>query len=123
QINDTRGYDYGDRVICAVADQLRLHFRKGDVIARMGGDEFVVFICNISEGDPMEKKVAQLCTDIANIEMDGECAKITCSVGLALSSETTNTFELLYHHADQALYSAKDRAVTEKQHFSNQEEI
>ncbi|MEG1774502.1 MAG: diguanylate cyclase, partial [Oscillospiraceae bacterium] len=88
QINDAQGHDYGDKVICAVADRLRQHFRKGDVLARMGGDEFAAFVCNIPDVMWVEKKARQLCADMSAIEIGGENAKITCSVGLALSSQT-----------------------------------
>ncbi|MEG1790282.1 MAG: EAL domain-containing protein [Oscillospiraceae bacterium] len=109
QINDTKGHDYGDKVICAVAERLRMHFRKNDVIARMGGDEFAAFVCNIPDLELLEKKSRQLCEDISDIKIDGINAMITCSVGLAVSSEIENSFELLYHHADKALYNAKCR--------------
>ncbi|MEG0764673.1 MAG: EAL domain-containing protein [Pseudoflavonifractor sp.] len=109
KINDTRGHDYGDRVICAVADQLRLHFRREDVIARMGGDEFAVFIGEIPEIALVHEKARKLCADIEMISVDGAVAAITCSVGIALVHGTERSFDLLYHHADKALYSAKCR--------------
>ncbi|MEG0988430.1 MAG: EAL domain-containing protein [Clostridium sp.] len=109
QINDTRGHGYGDKVICAVAEKLRLHFRRGDVIARMGGDEFAAFVCDIPDVPLVVKKSYRLCFDISNIEIDEENANITCSIGLALSSAAEHSFEQLYHHADQALYRAKCR--------------
>ncbi|MEG1858074.1 MAG: diguanylate cyclase, partial [Pseudoflavonifractor sp.] len=109
QINDTQGHDYGDKVICAAADQLRQHFRKGDVVARMGGDEFAAFVTNLSDVAQVRQKALQLCEDMTAIKIDGELANVTCSVGVALSSETENSFETLYHCADKALYSAKCR--------------
>ncbi|MEG2176598.1 MAG: diguanylate cyclase, partial [Oscillibacter sp.] len=109
QINDTRGHDYGDKVICAVANHLRLHFRREDVIVRMGGDEFAVFVANIPDVALVEQKAHQLCRRIADIQIDGQDAGITCSVGIALSSPAEHSFEVLYHHADKALYSAKCR--------------
>ncbi|MEG0863161.1 MAG: EAL domain-containing protein [Clostridia bacterium] len=109
QINDTFGHDYGDRVIREVANQLRLHFRKEDVLARMGGDEFSVFVSDIPEISMVEKKVRQLCESMGNICIEGKNAGITCSVGIALSSETANTFTQLYQNSDKALYRAKCR--------------
>ncbi|MEG2518379.1 MAG: EAL domain-containing protein [Oscillospiraceae bacterium] len=109
QINDNRGHDYGDRVICAVAEKLRLHFRKEDVIARMGGDEFAIFIQNIPEVNLIEKKAHQLCESITDIEIDGENAEISCSVGIAVSTEEEHSFGTLYQNSDKALYSAKCR--------------
>ncbi|MEG1683902.1 MAG: EAL domain-containing protein, partial [Oscillospiraceae bacterium] len=88
QINDSRGHDYGDKIICAVADQLRLHFQKEDLVARMGGDEFAAFVCDIPDVALVEQKAHQLCGDIAAIEIDGKNADITCSIGIAVSSPT-----------------------------------
>ncbi|MEG0910299.1 MAG: EAL domain-containing protein [Ruthenibacterium sp.] len=107
KINDSCGHHYGDQVICIVADRLRALFRKEDVIARMGGDEFAVFVCNIPSASLIEQKAHHLCQEIAAIEIDGQNAKITCSVGIALSDENANTFHVLYRNADKALYYAK----------------
>ncbi|MEG1778117.1 MAG: diguanylate cyclase, partial [Angelakisella sp.] len=107
QINDVFGHDYGDKMICAVADKLSLHFKKEDVIARMGGDEFAVFIENIPSVEQVEARARQLCESMRDIKIDGKATDITCSVGIALSDEQNNSFELLYQNADKALYSAK----------------
>ncbi|MEG2174537.1 MAG: EAL domain-containing protein, partial [Oscillospiraceae bacterium] len=109
QINDTRGHDYGDKVIRAVAEKLCLCFRKNDIIARMGGDEFAIFIADISNSKPIEEKAHQLCKSMAEIKIDGEPAAISCSMGIALSSHTANSFAALYQNSDKALYSAKCR--------------
>ncbi|MEG2084773.1 MAG: EAL domain-containing protein, partial [Clostridia bacterium] len=107
KINDTQGHDYGDKVICAVADKLRATFRKKDLIARMGGDEFAVFIDDIPRLDIVESKAQQLCKAINEIVIDGEETNITCSVGIAHSSAELDQFELLYQNADKALYNSK----------------
>ncbi|MEG2144330.1 MAG: EAL domain-containing protein, partial [Oscillospiraceae bacterium] len=109
QINDVNGHDYGDKVICAVADKLRLYFKKEDIIARMGDDEFAIFIANIPNVELVEKRAHQLCESILNIKIDEIDRKITCSVGIAASSETEHSFETLYKNSDKALYSAKCR--------------
>ncbi|MEG1858534.1 MAG: diguanylate cyclase, partial [Pseudoflavonifractor sp.] len=109
QINDSRGHEYGDKVICAVARQLCLHFRKEDVIARMGGDEFAAFVGDIPDGTLVQKKAQRLCKSVLNIEIDGRRTEITCSIGIALSNQTTRSFQALYQNSDKALYSAKCR--------------
>ncbi|MEG0750699.1 MAG: EAL domain-containing protein [Oscillospiraceae bacterium] len=109
QINDTRGHDYGDKVICAVADLLRQHFRKEDVIARMGGDEFSIFVENIPDVRLIEQKARMLCDSMSDIIIDEKNADITCSVGIAISSQTVHSFDALYKNSDKALYSAKSR--------------
>ncbi|MEG2159033.1 MAG: EAL domain-containing protein, partial [Clostridia bacterium] len=55
KINDTKGHDYGDKVICSVATVLRLIY-KNDTITRMGGDEFAVFIEDVSDLEKLEAK-------------------------------------------------------------------
>lgn len=107
KINDTYGHSYGDKVICAVAEQLRLHFRKDDIVARMGGDEFSVFVQNSPDVKFLEKKAQQLCRKISALKINGENADITCSVGIATSGKIVRSFKQLYQNADNALYSAK----------------
>ncbi|MEG2022217.1 MAG: diguanylate cyclase, partial [Oscillospiraceae bacterium] len=107
--NDLHGHEYGDKIICAVADKLRAHFKKKDIIVRMGGDEFAVFISDIYDVDIVEKKAQQLCDDISEIVINNKNINITCSVGVAISDKETRTFELLYQNADKALYNAKCR--------------
>ncbi|MEG1578405.1 MAG: diguanylate cyclase, partial [Oscillospiraceae bacterium] len=109
QMNDTCGHNYGDKVICAVAKQLRRHFRKEDVIARMGGDEFSVFIGNIPNVALVEEKARQFCESMSAVKIDGGKAGLTCSAGIALSTPTVNSFAALYQNSDKALYSAKCR--------------
>ncbi|MEG2455526.1 MAG: EAL domain-containing protein, partial [Oscillospiraceae bacterium] len=109
KINDTFGHDYGDKVICAVADQLRAFFRRDDMIARMGGDEFAAFITDIPSLALVEQKARQLCASMADILIDGESTLITCSAGIAVSDDRSRTFEALYRNSDQALYRAKCR--------------
>ncbi|MEG1810415.1 MAG: EAL domain-containing protein [Clostridia bacterium] len=107
KINDSCGHDYGDKVICAAAGKLRSLFRKDDIVARMGGDEFAVFIGNIPDVEVVENKALELCKSMAEIVIDGKNAGISCSVGIAVSSEQDNSFSILYKNADRALYNAK----------------
>ncbi|MEG3029263.1 MAG: EAL domain-containing protein [Oscillospiraceae bacterium] len=109
KINDTYGHDYGDKVICAVAERLRLHFRKEDIIARMGGDEFAVFVKNIPDVKLVEMKARQLCESMLSIKIDGYPSEISCSVGISVSGESDNSFDMLYRNSDKALYNAKCR--------------
>ncbi|MEG2542956.1 MAG: EAL domain-containing protein [Christensenellaceae bacterium] len=107
QINDSRGHDYGDKIICEVANKLRSFFKNENIIARMGGDEFAVFVENIPEIECIKQESQQLCESMLDIEIDGKNAGVTCSAGIAISSEQVNSFEVLYQNADRALYHAK----------------
>ncbi|MEG0784888.1 MAG: diguanylate cyclase, partial [Christensenella sp.] len=96
-------------VICAVAEKFRSHFRKEDVIARMGGDEFIAFVENITDISLIENKARQLCESMSDIMIDAKNAGISCSIGIAISTEQEHSFLELYKNSDKALYSAKCR--------------
>ncbi|MEG0571006.1 MAG: diguanylate cyclase, partial [Oscillospiraceae bacterium] len=66
-INDTCGHDYGDKAICAVARKLSLMFRSRDIVARMGGDEFAVFISDLSSSEALIEKADEFCAALSNI--------------------------------------------------------
>ncbi|MEG2608121.1 MAG: EAL domain-containing protein [Lachnospiraceae bacterium] len=106
-INDSYGHDYGDKVIGAVADRLRSFFRKEDIVARMGGDEFAVFVEDIPDIELVKNKAHQLGTSMLDIQIEGENKEITCSMGIAISSKEFHSFDALYQNADKALYNAK----------------
>ncbi|MEG2243949.1 MAG: EAL domain-containing protein [Erysipelotrichaceae bacterium] len=107
EINERNGHDYGDKVLFEVGKKMRHHFRKNDIVARMGGDEFAAFVRDIPDVAGVKEKAKSLCNDIASIKIAGENASLSCSLGLALSSSIYHSFDILYHQADKALYSAK----------------
>ena len=91
------------------AQTLREQFRDGDVMGRIGGDEFVVFM-KIPNKEILEKKLRGLTDSLhRNITIDaGEC-EISASIGAAVAPEAGNDFETLYKKADKALYATKKR--------------
>ncbi|MEG0770722.1 MAG: EAL domain-containing protein [Clostridia bacterium] len=107
KINDSCGHDCGDKVIVAVANQLRLIFRKEDIVARMGGDEFAIFIENIPSISLLKDKAHSVCQSMSEIKIKGLNMEITSSIGIAITTDEERTFEILYKNADKALYSAK----------------
>jgi diguanylate cyclase (GGDEF)-like protein len=109
KINDSLGHDGGDDAIKAVADALRAATRASDVIARFGGDEFVVGWLGKhgSEGPALlARRISEL---ISNSVVEGEgCSrKIGCSIGVAVSEPRDRNVESLIDRADHALYVAK----------------
>ncbi|MEG1559934.1 MAG: EAL domain-containing protein [Clostridia bacterium] len=107
KINDTFGHAYGDKVILTVAKKIKSFFRKDDIVSRMGGDEFSVFISNIPSEKIAEDKAFKLCEEVSDIKIDGNSGTVSCSIGIVISSDENDTFEKLYQNADKALYSAK----------------
>ncbi len=104
QINDTYGHTSGDEVLQHVAASLRSLFRSGDIIGRIGGDEFVIFLKNIDS----ETLIATRADSIGEMFHQADVPwKISGSVGVARYPKDGDTFQTLYVCADHALYQSK----------------
>jgi diguanylate cyclase (GGDEF)-like protein/PAS domain S-box-containing protein len=116
-INDTHGHEAGDKVLITVANRMRAALRTGDIIARVGGDEFVVAImdesCRTAIEAVAEKLLKSLTEDI--LLDNGHRAKVGASIGIALSSEHGADFSRLMTFADQAMYQVKKRGKNDFQ--------
>lgn len=107
-INDTYGHLYGDAVLSELAQKLRVIFRKEDVLGRMGGDEFLVFLNDISSETIGIQKAEAICQALRTVySSSGKACKVSGSIGVAFSPKDGCTFQELYAKADIALYTAK----------------
>ena len=106
-VNDGLGHAAGDELLVKVAQRLREVMRPGDVVARFGGDEFVV-LCTQVTGLDRARQIAQrlLVTLAEPISITGEEVFVTASIGISLS-EDADTAETLLRQADAAMYQAK----------------
>ena len=116
-INDRFGHAAGDRVLVATADALRHQLRDSDLLARMGGEEFLVYLPDASAS--AASAIAQrLCGAVQQIRLSelGEDIPITVSIGLACVTSAGGTWADWLAAADRALYDAKragrNRVVT-----------
>jgi diguanylate cyclase (GGDEF)-like protein len=109
KINDSFGHDRGDWALRGIAGALRATTRASDVVARFGGDEFVVGWLGNSGSDGPELLAQRIGAYVSRLEVRGEGGTINlgCSVGVALSEPTDITVATLIERADQALYVAK----------------
>ncbi len=106
-VNDNYGHDEGDLLLKAVARVLSNSVRQTDIVGRMGGDEFIVYLTNVNSKRTAEKVAAKLCTAISALSLEKEeWSEITGSFGLAFGSLNSD-WNTLYHQADVALYDAK----------------
>jgi diguanylate cyclase len=107
RVNDDFGHLAGDKVLKIIGSQLSKKLRRGDFIARFGGEEFVVLLPNtpIEEGEPL---IHELRTAIEScpFHFKGERVTITCSAGLT-AFQTGEGSKQAFERADQALYRAK----------------
>lgn len=108
EVNDQYGHAVGDKVLSELGKTLKNHFREGDIVGRIGGDEFVIYM---RRTELKESAVAQIQALLENVrslsfsEMNGEHA--TLSIGIAFAPEHGNCYMDLYKNADTALYETK----------------
>lgn len=106
-VNDKLGHPEGDRVLKKFANCLRNYFRKNDIVARIGGDEFVVFINSSIPRDILADKLEVLLENIRSVLSDYERYGLSTSIGVAYVDQSTKDYDELYRRADAGLYIAK----------------
>jgi diguanylate cyclase (GGDEF)-like protein len=107
-INDTFGHRAGDRLLQLVAERLRRTLSAADVIARIGGDEFVVFSDDLTAEQALAVGQRLISAITMSYELGaGIRGNVGVSVGLAMSPEHGTDAEILLAAADAALYEAK----------------
>lgn len=100
-LNDSRGHLFGNQVLCFVAEQLRQSVNSGDVIARFGGDEIILFQRYEDDAEPVVKLV------FSNLSTTYEDYYVSVSMGAATTETVGRNYSSLFHAADQALYAVK----------------
>ena len=105
QINDTYGHLVGDEVLHHIGEELKRCFRKYDVVGRVGGDEFLVFMKGIPGLEIAKKGAAKILKIF--VENEKTLRSVSASIGVALYPRDGQNFKNLYQKADEALYRAK----------------
>lgn len=106
QVNDTFGHIVGDQVLTETAKVLQTVFRKEDIVSRLGGDEFLVYLPRGVQHSLLKDKCALLQCAIHENVRPAEGVSVSLSIGAAMS-HAGQTFDALYRSADQALYAVK----------------
>ena len=108
QINDTLGHPRGDALLAAVADRLRKVVRNSDLVARFGGDEFVVLQSPAASAGEASDLASRIIDELsASYEIEGNEIVIGASVGIAMAPADGVEPDQLLRNADMALYRAK----------------
>jgi len=108
RVNDTHGHAAGDQVLAAVARTLQTCLRAGDIVARWGGEEFVILACGERSG---ALRLAEKCLGLiasTTVHSGSSCIAVTASIGIAYVQDG-DTPESLLCRADQMLYNSKLR--------------
>lgn len=101
QANDVYGHLFGDEVLEHIAGILKRNIRSSDIAARMGGDEFIVFMAYKNTVEPQIKRI------FSRLTGEYKTFPIRISMGVACADETVSDYDGLFAMADKAMYSVK----------------
>jgi diguanylate cyclase (GGDEF)-like protein/PAS domain S-box-containing protein len=117
-INDSLGHGTGDRLLQSVARRLLAAVRTSDTVCRMGGDEFVILLSEVSHAGDAGVKAGKILSALsAPFEMEQNTLRVTASVGVSTYPEDGQSAELLIRNADLAMYQAKEKGRSNYQFF------
>ncbi|MBL1377157.1 EAL domain-containing protein [Zobellella sp. CGMCC 1.18722] len=108
QVNDSLGHAAGDELLLEVSRRLGGRLREDDTLARLGGDEFIVLLPDLEEADEVTRVARRLIDAIGEpFRIGQQSFRIGCSLGISLYPDDATGAEELVHHADAAMYRAK----------------
>ena len=118
-VNDTLGHSVGDLLLQVVGDRLTSLLRKGDTVARMGGDEFMLLLPETAQEEDAAKIAQKILEAFRKpFVFDGHELRITTSIGIAMYPEDGEDGDTLMKNADIAMYRAKDKGRDNYQRYT-----
>jgi diguanylate cyclase (GGDEF)-like protein/PAS domain S-box-containing protein len=110
RINDSLGHQVGDTMLRTVAARITATLRNTDVVARFGGDEFMVLMTGVDQTSDVEEVAQKLLLAVqAPVDVEGRPLTVTPSIGIAMYPGDGGSPDDLIRHADTAMYLAKAR--------------
>lgn len=123
-VNDSQGHLFGDAVLSELAAGMKRLTRQTDVVGRIGGDEFTIFLKNITSKESATEKAGKLLDVFEHLFRDEkQLIEVTCSAGVAIYPDDGEDFQSLYHSADLALYQAKNQGKNQYVLFDHKDMV
>lgn len=108
-VNDNYGHAAGDKLLTAIGKILKETFRADDIVARVGGDEFIAFLSGSDSRATAEQKGQELLERVRKLRIEGIDTTASVSIGAASAPSCGRSYETLSIVADEALYEVKNR--------------
>ncbi|MFI3115878.1 MAG: diguanylate cyclase [Clostridia bacterium] len=108
-VNDTLGHSFGDFLLTTVGKRLKHVVREGDLVGRVGGDEFAVFLKSLGEKSALERAEVLLDTLRREFSFEGKSRKIKASLGISVYPNHGKNYKELIQKSDIALYVSKGK--------------
>jgi diguanylate cyclase (GGDEF)-like protein len=109
EVNDTLGHYVGDLLIQGVGQRLTDLLRKGDTVARIGGDEFILLLPSLSKGNNASRVAEKILSAFSEpFSLENHEIRITPSIGIAIYPDHGDNMDLLLKNSDIAMYWAKE---------------
>jgi len=120
-VNDTLGHATGDLLLAELAKRLRATLREGDVIGRVGGDEFVVLIEEFTEAGQVAEVAKKLLDTVTRpFNLQGRECQVTASLGISIYPDDGKDADTLIKNADMAMYLVKQQGKNSFRFYSPQ---
>ena len=109
QVNDSYGHDAGDKLLCGISSEISDAMRDGDIVGRLGGDEFLIILVGNPTNSQLEAIAKRLISKITKLDhIDGWRVDPSVSIGIALATDSDYAASTLVTNADVAMYKAKN---------------
>ena len=120
-INDSLGHPVGDVLLQSVVARLKTCVRESDTISRQGGDEFIILLGDVRDGDAISRVADKIHQRMAEpFEIEGHLLTTSFSIGVAIYPDDGEDFDLLLQKADTAMYHAKEAGRNVHRFFAEQ---
>jgi len=117
-VNDQQGHAAGDYVLKIIANRLIKCVRKNDILGRLGGDEFIIALSDISDAHAPEQVARNILKEITHeISNENISFSMSCSIGISVYPDDASATDNLISHADVAMYRAKELGRNNYQFF------